>query len=143
METLQAFFGVSLGFWFYQLFSSPSHKFYLDKIHPNMAKRLRKLKYKIYWKAVPSLKTKRIQLLPAVRIRIHGHSIWIHHWITLTVVLGVLIHETNSFSQLIWLKGFCFGGAVQGFLYKDRFKVINKLTSQDQSRQQQANGLKR
>ncbi len=127
METLQAVFGVGLGFWFYQLFSSPSHKFYLDKIHPNLAKKLRSIKYKIYFRAVPSLKTKRIQLLPAVRIRIRGHSIWLHHWITLTIILGVLIHETNSFTQLLLVKSFCIGGAVQGILYKDRFKVINKI----------------
>jgi len=105
MEVAQGILGISFGYSLWLLLSHPS-KFLKNKL--------------------PEIKLKSVQFLPNFRIKIKQKLFHIHHWIFLILILGILIYTTNSFTQLLLLKGFILGGAIQGITYKDRFKILIK-----------------
>jgi hypothetical protein len=106
METIQLIFGVSFGFLFYWMFSSPSNPQY---------------------NKLPRFKYKNIQLSPNFKIFWKNHSIHIHHWISMVLVFGVLTHISTDLSRFLLIKSFCIGGAIQGITYQDRFKILNRI----------------
>lgn len=73
---------------------------------------------------MPAVSVKRLEILPDVKIRMRERIVHIHHWMTLAVIFGALTFLSSGFTQLLLLKSFCFGGTLQGLLYKDRFKII-------------------
>lgn len=105
MEILQGILGTAVGFWFYTLFT-----------HPN-----KHLNHRI-----PKIKLKAIEILPNLRINLKKNMIWVHHWITLSVILAVLTFKAVDFTHLLIIKSFCLGGAIQGITFKDRFNIIVK-----------------
>jgi hypothetical protein len=126
MEVIEGIFGTSFGFFFYQLFSNPSHKLTIDKRWPKLAWQFRKIKRSFYQK-IPPVSVEKLVIIPSIKIRFRERVIHIHHWMTLTIIFGVLTLQSSGFTQLLILKSFCFGGALQGLLYKDRFKIITPI----------------
>src|SRR3989344_1342333 len=103
--------GISVGFGWYQFFSNPSHTFKLDKKFPKFASRLRFVKRRVYYFFSPNLKaTSHLEIFPSVRFELKGRKIWIHHWMWLSVILGILMYQTQSFSQLLFFKSLCASG---------------------------------
>lgn len=125
-DLFEVLFGAGSGFGIFQLFSSPSHNIFIDRTAPKLANRLRKIKRKIYSKFVRDFKVKKFEILPSVRIHHKNRHIHIHHWITLSAILGILFYKNEGITQLTLIKSFIAGGAIQGFLYKDRFKIFKK-----------------
>jgi hypothetical protein len=123
MEIAEGFFGFSLGFGFYQLFSVKSHPLKMDSRWPSLAIKLRFYKAKIN-KMVPNVKLKYIEFSPIFKLRLRNRIIHLHHWFTLTLVLMFLMYISTGFTQLFLIKSFCVGGAVQGLIYEDRFKFL-------------------
>jgi len=74
---------------------------------------------------LPSLHFRNIDILPALRIHTKHSTIWVHHWVFLTVFcLGVLLLYENIM-QFMTIKATAagLGGAIiQGLTYPDRFK---------------------
>ena len=131
-DLFEALFGAGGGFGFYQLFSNPSHKVFLDKTSPKLASRLRRVKRSVYSK-VPGVKVKKFELLPSIRFNLKNRQVHIHHWIPLSVILGFLIYHSDNITNWTVLKSFIAGGAVHGFMYKDRFKIFKKNENQLES----------
>jgi len=102
MEAVQGVGGLVVGYWIYNLFSHP-------------------LKFK---SKIPSIRFKLIELLPNLKINLKKKIIHVHHWILLSVVVALLIIYTSSFAHLLIVKSFFIGGIIQGFTFKDRFKII-------------------
>lgn len=132
-DIFEVLFGASSGFGLFQLFSSPSHKIFIDRTSPKLADSLRKVKRKIYYKLVRDVKVRRFEILPSVRIHHKNRHIHIHHWITLSAILGIIFYKNEGITQLTLIKSFIAGGAIQGFLYKDRFKIFKKNEEAAQS----------
>lgn len=132
-DFFEVLFGAGSGFGFYQLFSNPSHKVFLDKTSPKLANKLRRIKRGLYNK-VPSLKVhSKFEILPNIRVNLKNRHVHLHHWIPLSVVLGFLIYKSDNITNLTILKSFIAGGAVHGFMYKDRFKIFKKNEMPNQS----------
>lgn len=104
----------------------------MDKTAPRLADRLRKIKRKIYGKFVRDVKLRKFEILPSVRIHHKNRQIHIHHWITLSAILGIIFYKNEGIAQLTLIKSFIAGGVLQGFLYKDRFKIFKKNEEVDQ-----------
>lgn len=126
-DPVEVALGISLGFGWCQFFSNPSHSFKLDHKFPTIASKLRFVKRRVYNFFSPNFKTThRFEIFPSLRIELLGRKIWIHHWIWLSVVLGILVYQTQSFGQLLFFKSLCAAGALHGILYKDRFQIFVK-----------------
>lgn len=133
-DFFEVLFGAGSGFGFYQLFSNPSHKIFLDKTSPKLAKNLRRVKRGLYQKFVRDIKVhNKVEILPSMRLNIKNRQVHLHHWIPLSVVLGVLLYKSNDITSWTLIKSFIAGGAVHGFMYKDRFKIFKKNEEPDQS----------
>lgn len=132
-DLFEILFGASSGFGFYQLFSNPSHKIFMDKTSPRLANKLRRVKRGFYQKIVPSVKVRRFELSPNIRFNIKNRQIHVHHWIPLSVILGFLFYHSDNITNWTVLKSFMAGGAVHGIIYKDRFKIFKKVESGNQS----------
>jgi len=65
-----------------------------------------------------------IEFIPNLKIKLRKSVLHIHHWIFLSVALVALLWATTSFTQLLFFKSLCLGGIVQGFTFKDRFKIF-------------------
>ncbi|MBI3341532.1 hypothetical protein HY024_00240 [Candidatus Curtissbacteria bacterium] len=112
--------GAITGFSIFQL-TCPSHHFYLDRKYPGLFQKLSAIKRKLH--KGPKVGIKNFEIIPSVRLNIKKRSIWIHHWMWLSVILGFLVY--NSPEQYLFAKSVFAGGAIHGFLYKDRFKIIS------------------
>lgn len=121
-ETAEAVTGLSLGFAWFQTVC-PAHTFSLGKRFPALAGHMDSIKRRVE-KRTPTLKTKRITILPVLQLEVKNRKIWIHHWMWLSVLFGLLSYNTQTFGQLLFLKSVCASGVLQGLLYKDRFKII-------------------
>lgn len=110
MEAIQGILGAAAGFWFYTIFTQPNK-------HLNSK--------------VPKIKLKAVEFLPNLKINFKKNMIWVHHWITLSVILIVLTYKAVDFTHLLIIKSFCLGGAIQGITFKDRFNILvkNPLTA--------------
>lgn len=104
IELIKAALAIILGFSLYMLFSHPK---YLKK-------------------SVPSIGTGKIQILPNLKIKFKNRIIHLHHWILLSAFLGFLNHIAQGIDNLFYIKLFTLGGIIQGFSFKDRFKVFIK-----------------
>lgn len=132
-DWLEIIFGASSGFGFYQLFSNPSHKIFLDKTSPRLANKLRSVKRGVYSK-VPNVKLHhRFEIMPTIRFNLKNRHVHIHHWMPLSVILGFLLYHSDNITNLTILKSFIAGGAVHGILYKDRFQIFKKNEETAQS----------
>jgi len=96
-------------------------------------------------KKFPQIKIWFVQLFPRLKIQISRKFIHIHHWIYLSAIFAFLV-GTSSFAHLIIIKGLLLGGAVQGFMYKDRFSLFEDTFGHQQAkmkaRQSRASGPK-
>lgn len=72
---------------------------------------------------VPTIRFKRLQVLPNMKIYGRSKTYHIHHWVLLSVVfaVGVVAYEGLMRSPLV--NGMTIGGILQGLRYKDRFKI--------------------
>ncbi len=107
MEAIQGIAAATLGFWFYTVFTHPN-KFLNSKI--------------------PKIKLKAVEFLPNLRIKIKKNTIWVHHWISLSIILAILTFKAVDFTHLLIVKSFILGGAIQGITFKDRFKILQKTS---------------
>ena len=105
MEALQGIAAATAGFGFYTIFT-----------HPN----------KFLNSRLPKIKLKTIEFLPNLRINYKKNTIWVHHWITLTIILAIISYKAADITQLLMVKGFILGGAIQGITFKDRFNIFVK-----------------
>jgi hypothetical protein len=105
MEAFEGILSAVAGFWFYTIFT-----------HPN-----KHLNHKI-----PKIKLKAIEILPNLRIKFKKDMIWVHHWISLSILLAVLSYKVADVTHLLMVKGFILGGAIQGMTFKDRFNILVK-----------------
>jgi hypothetical protein len=74
----------------------------------------------------PVLKIKFIQLTPHIRILVKGHFIWLHHWISFSLILIIAIVANGSFWDSIYTKGFLIGGILQGLQFPDWKYIYGK-----------------
>ena len=74
---------------------------------------------------LPQVKYKNIEILPYFRVHIKSKTYHIHHWLTLTIIVGVSLFWYEGASHLVWLKGVALGGLFQGLRYPSRFKFRN------------------
>lgn len=98
---LEAFFGGIISFILLTLFTHPKSR--LNK-------------------KLPEKKIKNIQLFPRMNVSAKNRVFHVHHWMWLTPVF--LFFHNLTHSDL--LSGAVLGGIFQGFLFRDRFKIIFK-----------------
>jgi hypothetical protein len=71
---------------------------------------------------LPKLGYKNIEILPYFRIHIKEKTYHIHHWLTLTVIVGISIVGVEGLQHFLVLKAAAVGGIFQGLRYPSRFK---------------------
>lgn len=80
-----------------------------------------------YWKKkIPTIRLGKIQILPNLKIKLKNQTIHLHHWIFLSAILSFLNHIAHGIDNLLFLKLFAIGGIIQGFTFKDKFRVFVK-----------------
>lgn len=104
MKILEALLAAILGFALYMALTKPK---YLKK-------------------KIPSIKFGKVQVLPSLKIKFKTQTIHLHHWLWLTATLGLVNHIAQGLGNLIYVKLFVIGGIIQGFTFKDRFRVLVK-----------------
>ncbi len=74
---------------------------------------------------MPQIKIGRLVMFPIVIIPLGKYQLHIHHWLYLTILLVIAFFYLPLGYHWGWIiKGFVAGGVVQGFCYKDRFKLL-------------------
>lgn len=111
MEIIFGAIGISSGYIFYTLFSRPK---------------------KFFHKNLPKFQFGFMQISPNIKVNLaRNYRIHIHHWITMMVILALSIYIWSDLTRFLFLKTFCLGGIFQGFFYKDRFKIIKNISSDE------------
>jgi len=105
METIQGIGGLAFGFWFSRFLSDPL-----------MVKN-----------RLPVIRVSLIEFLPNFKIRLQKYIVHIHHWMFLSIVFGFLLVISSSFSHLLLVKSLCLGSIIQGFTFKDRFRIVSRV----------------
>lgn len=78
------------------------------------------------WHKFPSLKIKRLELLPSIRITVKGRVIHFHHWFNFSLLLVISVF-VNSVVLDFWLtRGFLLGGVIQGLSIPSARKIVYK-----------------
>ncbi len=76
---------------------------------------------------MPVLKIKFIQVCPYIRIHIKGHFIWLHHWISLSLIFIISFYANGVFWDSILTKGALIGGILHGLTMPEWKKIfVNK-----------------
>lgn len=57
---------------------------------------------------------KRLQIMPVFRLRIFGRVIHLHHWVNLSILLGLSFFLTGGILAYMITKGILLGGIIQG-----------------------------
>ena len=63
-----------------------------------------------------------IELLPNFRIHLRKKTYHIHHWVTLSILIFLILLNYEGFKYIAIIKGMAVGGIIQGLRYPDRFK---------------------
>lgn len=71
---------------------------------------------------LPKIGYKNIEILPYFRIHLKEKTYHIHHWLTLTLIVGISIVGFDSLQHFLVLKAAAVGGIFQGLRYPTRFK---------------------
>lgn len=82
---------------------------------------------------LPKIKYKNIEILPYFRIHIKEKTYHIHHWLTLTVIIGISIIGFENVQHFLILKAAAIGGIFQGLRYPTRFKFRYPREKEGQS----------
>jgi hypothetical protein len=78
-------------------------------------------------KRLPFIKIKFIQFCPNVKIHVGNKYIWVHHWITYSIVLIITLTLNVGVLDTLITKGVLVGGILQGLTFPDwKNVVINK-----------------
>lgn len=76
---------------------------------------------------LPTIKTKRIQILPVIRFRVFGRVIHLHHWVSFSIVLGLSFFISMGIVDYIVTKGILLGGIIHGLTVpRQQRKIIYK-----------------
>lgn len=78
------------------------------------------------WKKYPSVKIKKVELLPSIRIIVKGKVIHFHHWFNFSVLLCISIFVTGGILDSYITRGFLLGGIIQGLSIPSARKLIYK-----------------
>ncbi len=105
MEVLTAFTASYLGFLTFHLTKHPTGKL---------------------GKKLPEIKYKRVQISPSIKIHLFGRTIWIHHWLTFSLLILASMFITNAFLDNYFTRSFLAGGIVQGLSLPDYRKIVIK-----------------
>ena len=74
-----------------------------------------------------SVKTRRVQIFPSIRIRVAGRTFHLHHWLSFSILLAFSTFEQSGLLASTFTKGVLLGGVLQGLsLPKDHRKIIYK-----------------
>ena len=106
-QTLKILVGGILGYCFFWLTS-----------HPTKSPLQRK---------IPQKQFKNVSYLPELKIRRHDKEYHLHHWMNLSVLYVLLLFVRKGYFKSYMLRAFLLGSILQGLLYQDRFKVIDKI----------------
>jgi hypothetical protein len=79
-------------------------------------------------KKLPEIKYKRVEISPSIKLHFMGRTIWLHHWLNLSIILIISIFVTNGFLDYTVTKGFLVGSIIQGLTFPDASKVIFKAS---------------
>jgi hypothetical protein len=75
-------------------------------------------------KKLPLIKARFIQFSPNFKITIRNKSIWIHHWLTYTIILAITLTTNAGILSDLFSRGYLIGGILQGLSYPDWKKFI-------------------
>ncbi len=76
---------------------------------------------------MPNLKIKRVQVFPVFRLNIFGRVIHLHHWLSLSFILGLSFFISVGILDFIITKGLLLGGIIHGLtLPKEHRSIIYK-----------------
>ena len=71
---------------------------------------------------LPKIRYKNIEILPYFRVHIKEKTYHIHHWLTLTLIVGISIIGFENLQHFLILKAAAVGGIFQGLRYPTRFR---------------------
>lgn len=71
---------------------------------------------------LPKIRYKNVEILPYFRIHVKEKTYHIHHWLTLTLIVGISIVGFEGLQHFMFLKAVAIGGIFQGLRYPTRFK---------------------
>jgi hypothetical protein len=74
---------------------------------------------------LPTLRLWNIEFLPCFRIHVKDSTIWLHHWLYLSIIIlgsALLYDNLMHLTSIKVATGASLGGIIQGLTYPDRFK---------------------
>lgn len=71
---------------------------------------------------MPKFQIGPVEFLPNLRIHIGKRTYHIHHWVTLSILIFLILLHYEGFRYVTIIKGMAVGGIIQGLRYPDRFK---------------------
>jgi hypothetical protein len=78
-------------------------------------------------KHLPEIKIKIFQFCPSFKISFGKRTFHIHHWMSYSFLLIITITMgVGGLADLLFIKGFCLGGIIQGLTFPDWKKIIYK-----------------
>lgn len=81
-------------------------------------------KTKVY-SHIPKIKIKPLELFPSVKFTFGNKIFHLHHWMSYSILLIITIaFEGGGIFDILFIKGFLFGGAIQGFTFPDWKKIV-------------------
>lgn len=77
-------------------------------------------------KHLPNIKIKIFQFCPSIEINIGQRTFHLHHWLSYSFLLIITITfgVGGGFLDFLFIKGFFFGGIIQGLTFPDWKKII-------------------
>src|SRR5512138_2588425 len=75
---------------------------------------------------LPYYKIKFIQFSPNIKIHFKNRYIWIHHWLTYTVILIITLTSNAGILDTLVSKGILVGGILQGLTFSDWKTLIHR-----------------
>lgn len=74
---------------------------------------------------LPNVRVKRVQVFPVLRINLFGRVIHFHHWINLSILLGLSFFMSLGILDFMVTRGILLGGIIQGLtMPKGHRKII-------------------
>lgn len=75
---------------------------------------------------LPEEKIKNLEISPNIEVFSKNKTYHIHHWIIFLILYLPLLTVKKNFLKSKLFRGFLLGNIIQGLMYKDRFKIIEK-----------------
>lgn len=77
-------------------------------------------------KRLPSIRVKRVQVFPIIRVFMFGRWVHFHHWFNFSILLALSTISPFGVLEPMFTKGILLGGIIQGLTLKGHRKIVYK-----------------